>query len=213
MSPRTKKQFEEIREEKKTLIMDVALEHFATEGYFKTTISHIAYHAGISKGLMYNYFDSKETLLQSIISRSVQEVYSYFDMDNDGYLSEEEFDFFVRKVSQVLKEKQSFWRLMLQIMMQKEVREQLQVYFLELGAIIKPGIQLKPGLFASDFMKIITDYFIRKKERKGPGYDPYLDLNMFLLTLKGFTLKYIYMDNTDDAFYKKMIEGIIEYYK
>ncbi len=29
MSPRTPKQFQDIREEKKTLIMDVALEHFA----------------------------------------------------------------------------------------------------------------------------------------------------------------------------------------
>ena len=70
MSPRTPKQFMEIREEKKTLIMDVALEHFANEGYFTTTINHIARHAGISKGLMYNYFESKEELLTEIINRS-----------------------------------------------------------------------------------------------------------------------------------------------
>ena len=60
MSPRTPQQFEEIREEKMTLIMDIALEHFANEGYHTTTINHIARHAGISKGLMYNYFESKE---------------------------------------------------------------------------------------------------------------------------------------------------------
>ena len=41
MSPRTAQQFKEIREEKMNLIMDVALEHFAKEGYFRTTISHI----------------------------------------------------------------------------------------------------------------------------------------------------------------------------
>ena len=72
MSPRTPKQFEEIREEKKTLIMDVALEHFANEGYHNTTINHIAKHAGISKGLMYNYFESKEELLAEIINRSMR---------------------------------------------------------------------------------------------------------------------------------------------
>jgi AcrR family transcriptional regulator len=49
MSPRTPKQFKEIREEKMTLIMDAALQHFAVEGYFSTTINHIAKHAGISK--------------------------------------------------------------------------------------------------------------------------------------------------------------------
>ena len=54
--------------------MDVALEHFANEGYHATTINHIAKHAGISKGLMYNYFESKEALLKAIIHKSVTEV-------------------------------------------------------------------------------------------------------------------------------------------
>ena len=43
--------------------MDVALQHFANKGFHATTIYHIAEHAGISKGLMYNYFNSKEELL------------------------------------------------------------------------------------------------------------------------------------------------------
>ena len=84
MSPRTPKQFEQMREEKKTLIMDVALEHFAKEGYHNTTITHIAKHAGISKGLMYNYFESKEELLTEIINRSMEGVAKYIDPDKDG---------------------------------------------------------------------------------------------------------------------------------
>ena len=44
MSPRTPLQFEEIREEKRNLIMDTALEHFAREGFHATTINHIAKH-------------------------------------------------------------------------------------------------------------------------------------------------------------------------
>ena len=95
MSPRTPEQFEEMREERKAHIMNVALEHFAKEGYHKTTISHIARHAGMSKGLMYNYFTSKESLLFEIIMRSVNEMYSDFDRDKDGYLTEEEFEFFI----------------------------------------------------------------------------------------------------------------------
>ena len=87
--------------------MDTALEHFANEGYFSTTINHIAKHAGISKGLMYNYFESKEALLKAIIHKSVNEVFNYFDIDRDGYLSEEEFEFFIRKINVMLKEKRS----------------------------------------------------------------------------------------------------------
>ena len=105
MSPRTTRQFEEIREEKRTLIMDSALEHFAKEGYHATTITHIAKHAGISKGLMYNYFESKEALLRAIIERSVKEVLNYFDTNRDGYLSEDEFEFFVRKIGILLRQK------------------------------------------------------------------------------------------------------------
>ena len=84
MSPRSSAQFGEMREEKKTLIMDVALEHFSDYGFHSTTISHLAKHAGISKGLLYNYFKSKEELLAAIINRSLTEIYSSFNPDHDS---------------------------------------------------------------------------------------------------------------------------------
>ncbi len=213
MSPRTPKQFEEMREEKKTLIMDVALQHFANEGYFKTTINHIARHAGISKGLIYNYFESKEALLEAIIQRSVLDVYTYFDIDKDGYLSEEEFDFFVRRVSQMLKEKQSFWRLFFQLLMQNEVREQFLKSYIGSGSLMQSAADKKEGLFISDIMNTIAEYFIRKKDKRGPDYDPYLELNMFLFSMKGFAITNIYMDQRDEIFYEKTVNRIIELYK
>ena len=68
MSPRTEKQFEEIRVSKKALIQETALELFATKGYHSTSISMIARTAGISKGLLYNYYESKEDLLNEMLS-------------------------------------------------------------------------------------------------------------------------------------------------
>ncbi|NLV20203.1 MAG: helix-turn-helix transcriptional regulator, partial [Bacteroidetes bacterium] len=41
MSPRTPNQFEMMREEKRNLIMDTALELFSQKGYHTTTISQI----------------------------------------------------------------------------------------------------------------------------------------------------------------------------
>jgi AcrR family transcriptional regulator len=174
MSPRTAQQFEEIREEKRNLIMDTALKHFAREGYHATTINDIAKHAGISKGLMYNYFKSKETLLKAIIERSVMEVYKDFDINRDGYLSEEEFEYFIRRISVILREKRSFWRLFIQILMQSDVRRQFLDTFLGSDSLIKSGIEPREDLFASRIMKIITDYFMRKKDVKGKDYDPML---------------------------------------
>ena len=67
--PRTKKQFEEIRKSSREKILSVALELFAKKGYHATSISQIALKAKISKGLMYNYFASKEKLLNEIIQQ------------------------------------------------------------------------------------------------------------------------------------------------
>lgn len=213
MSPKSQKQFKEIREEKKALIMDVALHHFANLGFKATTINHIAKHAGISKGLMYNYFKSKEDLLSEIIDKSTGEIYNYFDTNKDGYLSEDEFEFFVRKTARILNEKQNFWRLFFQVLMQNEVRVHFLNSFLGTEALIMPQQGYKQESFISSIMKMITDYFIRKKETRGPDYDPYLDLNMFILTIKGFAITYIYMDEDVDEYFEKIINNIITIFK
>lgn len=67
MSPKTKEQFKEIRNQSKASIQAAALELFGKQGYANTSISQIAKAAGISKGLMYNYFESKEVLLREIL--------------------------------------------------------------------------------------------------------------------------------------------------
>ena len=213
MSPRTPLQYKEIREEKIALIMDTALEHFANEGYYSTTINHIAKHAGISKGLMYNYFEGKEALLKAIIHKSIAEVLNYFDIDRDGYLSEGEFEFFVRKVNVMLKEKRSFWRLLFQLLMQNEVREQFLKSFVESDSPIHPGTVPDLNLPASQIMKMITDYFVRKKRTKDENYDPEVEMNLFLVTLKGFALTRIYMDDSEDEENEKVINRIIELFK
>lgn len=213
MSPRTPEQFEEMREERKTLIMDVALEHFAKEGYHKTTITHIARHAGMSKGLMYNYFTSKESLLFEIIMRSVNEMYADFDRDNDGYLSGEEFEFFIRRLFKQLKEKKTFWRLLFQLVMQNEVREKILSSFPTVGIPTEEKSASRDTAFLNSIVKILTDYFVRKKDRGNKGYDPFSELNLFILTLKGFALSFVYMEDKDDGYYEKTINDIIEKYK
>lgn len=72
MSPRTKKQFEEIRQKSTETIKTAAMELFARNGYHSTSISQIAREAGVSKGLLYNYFESKEALLHDIIMEAVE---------------------------------------------------------------------------------------------------------------------------------------------
>jgi len=213
MSPRTPEQFEGMREERKRLIMDVALEHFAKEGYHNTTINHIARHAGISKGLMYNYFISKESLLFEIIMRSVNEMYADFDSDKDGYLSGEEFEFFIRRLFNLLKEKKTFWRLIFQLIMQNEVREKILNSFPSFGILNEENKINNDMAFLNSIVNILTDYFLRKKDRGNKDYDPFSELNLFILTLKGFVLSFVYMEDKDDGYYEKTINDIIRKFK
>jgi AcrR family transcriptional regulator len=213
MSPRTKQQFREMREEKMTHIMDVALEHFANEGYFRTTISHIARHAGISKGLMYNYFESKEALLKAIIHKSVNEVYKYLDIGRDGNLSNEKFEFFIRKINVLLKEKKYFWRLLMQLLMQNDVRAQFLKAFPESDSLIHPGHEPGDNNYPLQMMKMVTDYFSGKKEKAGKQYDPESEIRMFYLTLIGLAITTIYSDKNEDENNEKAINRIIELLK
>ena len=65
--PRTKEQFEKIREETRAKILNSALEVFSKKGYSNTSISDIAESAQISKGLIYNYFESKQKLIEDVV--------------------------------------------------------------------------------------------------------------------------------------------------
>jgi AcrR family transcriptional regulator len=193
--------------------MDVSLEHFAKEGYHNTTITHIAKHAGISKGLMYNYFESKEELLNEIISRSMDEISRYFDPDRDGYLTEDEFELFIRKLFFILREKLSFWRLFYQLIVQKDVRDQFLKLNLGTTNTVAGLYSYSGSTFLAVMSKMITEYFLRKKDRKPSDYDPMLDHYMFIYTLEGFVMLTTYLDTIDETYYDKTINKIIEIYK
>lgn len=73
MSPRTTAKNEEIRQESMQKIMNAAFSLIARQGYESTSIAQIASEAGVSKGLMYNYFESKEDLLKKLVSNAMQQ--------------------------------------------------------------------------------------------------------------------------------------------
>lgn len=57
-----KEPFERIDNERKNLILEKGIEEFSSKGYEKANINLIAKNAGISIGLMYKYFATKEDL-------------------------------------------------------------------------------------------------------------------------------------------------------
>ena len=123
MSPRSSKQFEQIRQEKKKQISDAALELFAENGFHGTSISQIAKKARISKGLIYNYFESKNEILEEITRWAFDDVYSKFDFDSDGVLTKEEFTRFIRETLKSTIDNRQFWKLYFALVFQPEILE------------------------------------------------------------------------------------------
>ena len=121
MSPRTKQQFMSIREEKRSLILGVALELFAEEGYHNASISMIAERAGISKGLMYNYFESKEDLIRTIIIEGLDRLGALLDPNRDGTITREEMRLFIEQSFEMMGNDTHFWTLYFSLMTQSQV--------------------------------------------------------------------------------------------
>ncbi|HLQ70574.1 MAG TPA: TetR/AcrR family transcriptional regulator [Bacillota bacterium] len=64
MAPRIS---DEAKEERRISILQAALECFAEKGYYASTVDDIVRFAKLSKGSVYNYFDSKEDIFIGIL--------------------------------------------------------------------------------------------------------------------------------------------------
>ncbi len=64
-----------MRSRSRKAILKAALTLFARKGYAETTTEDIAHAVGISKGLIYNYFPSKEKILEHLIDQFVARIF------------------------------------------------------------------------------------------------------------------------------------------
>ena len=174
MSPRTPEQFEEMRETRRKQIMDAALELFASEGYSHCSIAQLASHADISKGLMYNYFESKEALLIAIIEEGMQDIMTMMDPNMDGILEPEEVEGFIRTTFKGIRDNMQFWILFINVVLQPPVKEFLDG---------KPFSSVMER-----FAPQILDYFERM------GYeDPMLEMLTFSAMIEGYGILLVYL--------------------
>ena len=68
---RNKEQNQKIKDERKEQILSAALSLFATKGLVETRIADISKKTGISMGLIYHYFSSKEEVFSTLIESSL----------------------------------------------------------------------------------------------------------------------------------------------
>ncbi len=84
-----KETFNQLPSEKREKILQTAAILFADQGFARTDMAQIAKRAGVAKGSLYNYFESKEDLYLYVcrdgIERSRQEVYGDIRPEWDLY--------------------------------------------------------------------------------------------------------------------------------
>jgi len=158
MSPRTKKQFEEIRKSSREKIISVGLELFAKKGYHATSISQIAQKAKISKGLMYNYFSSKAKLLDEIIQDGFDSLAKLEYKAKKGIDPQKQLEEFVDSVLENLYSNLSYWQLYLTLLVHPDIQKKFEK---------------KMGQFRDEFIKTLAGLF-KKLKVKNPELEAFL---------------------------------------
>ena len=109
--PRTQEQFHLMQEESRSEIVQAALELFAEHGFARTSIAMIAKKASVSQGLMYNYYASKDALLQEIFERGWRDVQASFVVITPKKRTKPSLYDFIENTCRLTLKHQEFWRL------------------------------------------------------------------------------------------------------
>lgn len=176
MSPKTKEQNAQIRQKSMETIKEVALELFAHNGYHSTSISQIAKEAGVSKGLLYNYFSSKEELLQTIVLETIavgERLMELLQVPEDPFL---QLKHLTDASLQTIKSNLHYWKLFTSLAFQTDV-------FTSLEPILKQKQEVA--------LKQLVEVFERL-EVPNPKQEAYL----YSATLDGIFLHYIQLEDS-----------------
>lgn len=147
MSPRTKEQLEIIRQSQSHKISESALRLFASQGYQKTSIREIAIEAGVSKGLIYNYFSSKEEILTTLINGLFDAMWRKFGFYELEEITDDNYVEFINHSIDVVLEDLDHFRLWFAVFTQPQVM-----------AMVMDDLWQKAG----PVMKLMYDYYDRK---------------------------------------------------
>lgn len=174
MAPKTKEQFAEERKRSRENIMAAALNLFANNGYQNTSINQIAKKADVSKGLIYNYFTSKEELLIELVVEGLKIMEGLFSALDTKESPFEQLKHLLTLTFEMMKQEMNYWQLYSSLITQT-------------GHIQKLQDVLKPVYF--EMLNILTHYF----EEMGYSH-PELEARKIAALIDGISLHYLFAD-------------------
>jgi AcrR family transcriptional regulator len=174
--PRTTEQNKLLREQTSKKILEAALEQFAKKGFHGTSMNDIAKAAGVSKGLAYNYFQSKKHLLEALLNlfnEMSAEFEQVIENSNDPY---EKIKLLINYSFKYVEEREDYWLLYMSLVFQPDVMKSAmkvidQIYdsFNKMLENIFKDIGLKnyvaeARIYGALFDGIFLGYFVNKEK-------------------------------------------------
>jgi AcrR family transcriptional regulator len=176
--PRTKEQNDQIRAKTRSMILNCSLELFADKGFNGTSMSDIAERVGVSKGLAYSYFKSKQEILEILIE----------DFILEKFFIVEEF------ISELELKKTAFDKLILIVDRSFDlIINSEKIFRLYLRLLLQPGIlestQKKINNFHNRIAVILVEY--KKIFTELGCQDPITEVYFFSAIINGVFLEYL----------------------
>lgn len=114
-------------------LLDAALKLFEEQGYFSTSVDQIVTKAGVSKGLVYNYFKSKEQLLLALVEEGTEQMmqvansssrHSNTTVETSSF--ECQLEIFITNFIEFLMKNQHFLQFQLSLLLTPQLKSLLQ---------------------------------------------------------------------------------------
>lgn len=126
--PRTQEENDRIRKLAKENIHKAAIKLFIKKGYHATSISDISEEAGISRGLLYNYYKGKEELLASMVEVRISQIMEVMKRATEYATPSEKLSYIINQAIDSVNQDPKVYRFYLNLQTQPEDDHELNKY-------------------------------------------------------------------------------------
>jgi AcrR family transcriptional regulator len=138
--PRTQQAYEEIRDRANRRILEAARKVFVRKG-LGATVADIAKEAGVSQGLAYRYFPSKEAIFHTLLRQMLRPGEVDKSSDESGRSPRERLESFVSETIRLRQDHPEFYRFVFQAISEqnlpKDIHHKLNVHGVEIRGILR----------------------------------------------------------------------------
>ena len=172
LMPRSVEQNEAMRATTRAAILNSAIILFGQNGYAHTSTRSIAQHAGISVGLMYHYFASKEILLRAVFDHCMMLLSTGSALDFQHAPPDKRLSTLIHSLMEILVDDQDFWALFYMLRTQPAITRLLgddfrlwtralrDLFEVELRLLGRPNPQLDSYMLYSLLEGTIQQYLL-----------------------------------------------------